>query len=366
MSIPYRLIGCLAACLVLAGPARAGDPETLALERAGLVEVTGLDPAIRIEMRYATPDNFTGRAIYPSGRCFLARETARRLARVQARLAREGLGLKLYDCYRPFSAQKTLWELAPDKRFVARPEKRDGRPARGSRHNRGAAVDLTLVDRRAGNCPCPRPSTTSRPGGPESPGRGPDGPGQQPTPGGGHGRRGLHAPGLGVVAFRRPGLAVLPPPGSAPAAGALIIRRPPPWTRGLGQGEKDHEHAAPSGDAVHGDRPPAGLDDAVHRASPMPVPWPGGLVVKNGSKMRSNVDRPCRGRCRARTGRHTGRGADPEPACPGRPIPPPAPPSPAGKGFPPTRRPRSPPPRAPRSASRRRDSWRGPRSRTGS
>jgi beta-N-acetylhexosaminidase/D-alanyl-D-alanine dipeptidase len=155
MSIPYRLIGCLAACLVLAGPARAGDPETLALERAGLVEVTGLDPAIRIEMRYATPDNFTGRAIYPSGRCFLARETARRLARVQARLAREGLGLKLYDCYRPFSAQKTLWELAPDKRFVARPEKRDGRPARGSRHNRGAAVDRTLVDAQGRELPMP-------------------------------------------------------------------------------------------------------------------------------------------------------------------------------------------------------------------
>ncbi|QLA18766.1 M15 family metallopeptidase [Desulfolutivibrio sulfoxidireducens] len=155
MPVPCRIAAVLAACLALAAAALAQEPEVEALTRAGLVEVTSLDPTIRIEMRYATPDNFTGRAVYPSGRCFLAREAAEGLVMVQARLRRQGLGLLLYDCYRPFSAQKLLWELAPDKRFVARPVEEHGRPARGSRHNRGAAVDLTLVDTAGKELPMP-------------------------------------------------------------------------------------------------------------------------------------------------------------------------------------------------------------------
>ncbi|MFZ5810970.1 MAG: M15 family metallopeptidase [Thermodesulfobacteriota bacterium] len=151
-----NMAALLALCLAFAATAAlAGESETEALARAGLVEVARLDPTIRIEMRYATTNNFTGRAIYPSARCFLVRETAEALVEVQALLRREGLGLKLYDCYRPFSAQKLLWELTPDKRFVARPVEEHGRPARGSRHNRGAAVDLTLVDAGGEEMPMP-------------------------------------------------------------------------------------------------------------------------------------------------------------------------------------------------------------------
>ena len=98
-------------------------------------------------MRYASANNFTKVVVYPVARCLLRRDAAERLARVQARLRAEGKGLKLWDCYRPFSVQKTFWKLVPDTRYVAEPvADRAGRPLRGSKHNRGAAVDLTLID----------------------------------------------------------------------------------------------------------------------------------------------------------------------------------------------------------------------------
>jgi zinc D-Ala-D-Ala dipeptidase len=111
-----------------------------------LVDLAAADPTIRIDMRYATPDNFTGVAVYPVARCLLRRDAAARLARVQRRLRGDGLGLLVWDCYRPFDVQERFWALVPDERYVARPERRDGRPVAGSKHNRGDAVDVTLVD----------------------------------------------------------------------------------------------------------------------------------------------------------------------------------------------------------------------------
>ncbi len=111
-----------------------------------LVDVAVLDPSIRLELRYATAENFTGVAMYPVARCLLRRDAAERLVRVQRRLRAEGLGLLVWDCYRPLSVQERFWALVPDERYVARPLRRDGRPVAGSKHNRGAAVDVTLVD----------------------------------------------------------------------------------------------------------------------------------------------------------------------------------------------------------------------------
>ena len=145
----------------LFGPdtARAADPApdhvTHALSRAGLVEVTALDPTIRLDMRYATTNNFTGRAVYPSGRCFLRQEAAARLTAAQAELRARGLGLVLYDCYRPFSVQKTFWEVTPDKSYVGRPVEEGGKPVSGSKHNRGMAVDAGLVDGEGRALPMP-------------------------------------------------------------------------------------------------------------------------------------------------------------------------------------------------------------------
>ena len=120
-------------------------PPPLLLEESGgggndvLVDVRSVAPEVVVEMRYAGRDNFTGKAIYDCGRCFLRPETARKVARAERELLKMGLSLKLWDCYRPLSAQKLLWSLVPDPRFVADPRK-------GSRHNRGNAVDVTLVN----------------------------------------------------------------------------------------------------------------------------------------------------------------------------------------------------------------------------
>jgi beta-N-acetylhexosaminidase/D-alanyl-D-alanine dipeptidase len=120
-----------------------------------LVDVAALDPTIRFDLRYARADNFTGVAVYPAARCLLRRDAAERLARVQRRLQADGLGLLVWDCYRPFAVQERFWALVPDARYVAKPERRGGRPVAGSKHNRGAAVDLTLVSATGQPLPMP-------------------------------------------------------------------------------------------------------------------------------------------------------------------------------------------------------------------
>lgn len=123
------------AVIVLAS-ACAGAP---APRTADFADIRDIEPTIRVDVRYATPENFTGKVLYPVNRCLLRRPVAERLAGVQRALRERGLGLKVWDCYRPLSIQRKLWALVPDPRYVAD-------PAKGSRHNRGAAVDLTLVD----------------------------------------------------------------------------------------------------------------------------------------------------------------------------------------------------------------------------
>lgn len=104
-----------------------------------LVELSQLIPTICLDIRYAGNNNFLGRPVYPSARCFLRKNAAIRLARVQKRLWKEGRGLVVYDGYRPMSVQKIFWEILPDDRFVAD-------PATGSKHNRGSAVDVGLME----------------------------------------------------------------------------------------------------------------------------------------------------------------------------------------------------------------------------
>ncbi|TPW20906.1 MAG: D-alanyl-D-alanine dipeptidase [Elusimicrobia bacterium] len=126
----------IAAAVLAAGCAAAGPRPPV---KAILADVPAVAPGVRLDIRYATADNFTKAVVYPAARCLLRPEAAAALAKVQADLSGAGLGLKVWDCYRPLSVQKRFWELVPDPRYVADPKK-------GSRHNRGAAVDLTLVD----------------------------------------------------------------------------------------------------------------------------------------------------------------------------------------------------------------------------
>jgi zinc D-Ala-D-Ala dipeptidase len=122
------------------------SPSCWAIESNELVDVASLTPSIRLDIRYATSNNFTGKAVYPVARCMLRKEMAERLVRVQQKLEHKNMGLKIFDCYRPFSIQQVFWKLVPDGRYVAEPIVKGGVPIAGSRHNRGAAVDVSLVD----------------------------------------------------------------------------------------------------------------------------------------------------------------------------------------------------------------------------
>ncbi|MBU4269784.1 M15 family metallopeptidase [Candidatus Dependentiae bacterium] len=108
---------------------------------SNLVEVIKVNPNIKLDIRYATKNNFTGKVVYPSARCFLHEELVKELDLIQKELEKEGLSLKIYDGYRPLSVQKIFWEIYPVEGFVANPYKNGA-----SKHNRGTAVDLTLVD----------------------------------------------------------------------------------------------------------------------------------------------------------------------------------------------------------------------------
>ncbi|MEM1217866.1 MAG: M15 family metallopeptidase [Bacteroidota bacterium] len=92
-----------------------------------------------LDFRYATENNFLKQAVYPCGRCFLRPAAAKALGEAEKYLEKQGLGLILYDCYRPRPVQFRMWEILPDKRYVSDPNK-------GSMHNRGLAVDLGLID----------------------------------------------------------------------------------------------------------------------------------------------------------------------------------------------------------------------------
>ena len=109
--------------------------------QADLVELTKLDPTIRLEVRYATTNNFLGTVFYSEARAFMQRPAAEAVVRANRNLKQYGYGLLIHDAYRPWYVTKVFWDATPDdkKVFVAN-------PANGSRHNRGCAVDLTLYD----------------------------------------------------------------------------------------------------------------------------------------------------------------------------------------------------------------------------
>jgi D-alanyl-D-alanine dipeptidase len=148
--------------------------ESGGFRRSDLVEVTALDPTIRLDIRYATPRNFIGTPIYSQARAFLQRPAAEALVRVHRALANEGYGLLVHDAYRPWYVTKLFWDATPANKheFVAD-------PASGSRHNRGCAVDLTLYtlsDGRAVEMPSLYDEMSGRAypdyaGGPEQPRR---------------------------------------------------------------------------------------------------------------------------------------------------------------------------------------------------
>lgn len=121
----------------------ARDPELRLVDLATL--------GIPLDIRYATPNNFMKQPLYPSARAFLRAPAAQALADVQRELAAQGIGIKVFDGYRPYAVTVAMWEPIQNPDYVADPKK-------GSRHNRGAAVDLTLIDLKTGaELPMPTP-----------------------------------------------------------------------------------------------------------------------------------------------------------------------------------------------------------------
>ena len=102
-------------------------------------ELITLDSTIILDLRYATENNFVKEQMYDCGRCFLRPRVARRVYRAHQILKKRGLGLKMFDCYRPRPIQQKLWDKVPNANYVTP-------PAKDSMHNKGSAVDLTIVN----------------------------------------------------------------------------------------------------------------------------------------------------------------------------------------------------------------------------
>lgn len=131
--------------------AQATVPKEANKREANLIELKRLDKSIKLDIRYATANNFVGRAVYPEARAFLQRPAAEAVVRVHKLLKKQGLGIVIFDGYRPWSITKLFWEVVPEdqRQYVAD-------PAKGSKHNRGCAVDLSIFDRKTGeNVPMP-------------------------------------------------------------------------------------------------------------------------------------------------------------------------------------------------------------------
>jgi D-alanyl-D-alanine dipeptidase len=109
-----------------------------------MVELKSLIPDLVYDLRYATANNFTGKQLYRSGKeTYLRLAVAKALQQLDAQLKKDGYGLKIFDAYRPYAVTKKMWDLVHDERYVAN-------PANGSGHNRGLAVDLTIINLKDG------------------------------------------------------------------------------------------------------------------------------------------------------------------------------------------------------------------------
>jgi D-alanyl-D-alanine dipeptidase len=138
---PVRPIAELRAEALAATPPAEPAPR----RASDLVDLATLDPTIRFDIRYATTNNFMATPMYSEAKAFLQRPAAEALLKAHRALAADGFGLLIHDAYRPWYVTRMFWDATPDSSriFVAD-------PSQGSRHNRGAAVDLTLYDLRTG------------------------------------------------------------------------------------------------------------------------------------------------------------------------------------------------------------------------
>ena len=143
----FLIFTALVALLVFAPFAACQAPPKTAgaTKKPDLVELTTLDNSIKLDVRYATANNFVGKPVYPEARAFLQRPAAEAVVRVHQRLKKQNLGIVIFDGYRPWTVTKLFWDVTSgdQRNFVAD-------PAKGSKHNRGAAIDLGLYNLKTG------------------------------------------------------------------------------------------------------------------------------------------------------------------------------------------------------------------------
>ena len=141
MRVVIILVLTIASALSQQAPPREPGP----FRTPDLVELTAIEPSIKLDIRYATANNLAGKPVYTEARAFLQRPAAEALARAHRALKPRGFGLLVFDGYRPWRVTKLFWDVTP-------PEKREfvADPAQGSKHNRGCAVDLSMYDLKTG------------------------------------------------------------------------------------------------------------------------------------------------------------------------------------------------------------------------
>jgi D-alanyl-D-alanine dipeptidase len=142
--ISITVLAVLLLCFTVSR-AQESIPSQEIKKEADLIELTKLDKTIKLDIRYATANNFVGKPVYPEARAFLQRPAAAAVVRVHKKLKEQGLGLVIFDGYRPWTITKLFWEVVSldQRKFVAD-------PAKGSKHNRGCAVDLSIYDLKSG------------------------------------------------------------------------------------------------------------------------------------------------------------------------------------------------------------------------
>lgn len=116
-----------------------GAKSVVAAQDTSFVRLRDWSNDFTFDMKYATPDNFLKAAVYDCADCYLRQVTVKALISANQALLKKGYRIKIFDCYRPLTIQKKMWAIVPNPKYVAD-------PAKGSIHNRGGAVDITLVD----------------------------------------------------------------------------------------------------------------------------------------------------------------------------------------------------------------------------
>lgn len=137
--LSLTLVFCILSCKSQISSITLNNSSTLVVHDTTFVRLTDYDADYVLDMKYATNDNFLKAKVYECESCYLRYKTVKNLVLANQKFKEKGLKIKLFDCYRPLEVQKKMWVLVPNPNYVANPIK-------GSIHNRGGAVDITLID----------------------------------------------------------------------------------------------------------------------------------------------------------------------------------------------------------------------------